>query len=341
MRAAVVGAGLYGATIAVELARAGHRVDLYERHRDLLHGATRAQQARLHLGYHYPRSMATALQCKKDAARFTARFPNAVNRRNSHYYAIAERGSLTGPDGYLAFCEELDAGAKVVKPPSWLDGVSVCVRVPEALINIAAVREQLRTELRRSGVAWHRDAEVDPDRLDHDLVVMATYGRGWPSPLKFEVCEVVWLRGTWPYAFRSVVVLDGPFTSLDPLPNRPGHLLYHVTETVHAATVGGAPKVPASVAHLLDQGVVYTPRSRWGAMLAAAREFFPRLGSDVAYDGSLFTVRAVLPDVGVTDARPTVIRRDGRLVWVLAGKLDGAPAAAEQVAALAASTVTV
>jgi hypothetical protein len=339
VRAAVVGAGVYGATIAVELANAGHQVDLYERHRDLLHGATRAQQARLHLGYHYPRSLPTALACKADAARFAARFPNTVNRRNAHYYAVAQKGTLTSPDEYLQFCEELDAGAKVVAPPSWLDGVSVCVRVPEAIINVAALREQLRTELRRSGVAWHRDADIDPYVLNQDLVVWATYGRGWPALLRWEVCEVVRLRGTWNYAFRSVVVLDGPFVSLDPLPGAPGHLLYHVVETVHAGTVGTHPKMLQPVAHLLDQGIVHTPQSRWRAMLQTARGFFPRLGSEVAYNGSLFTARAVLPDVGATDARPTVIRRDGRMVWVLAGKIDGAPAAAERVVAMTGEMV--
>jgi FAD dependent oxidoreductase len=341
VRVAVVGAGVYGATIAVELARAGHRIDLYERHRDLLHGATRAQQARLHLGYHYPRSLATALACKQDAARFQARFPLAVNRRNGHYYAIADRGSLTSPDAYLAFCEELDAGAKVVAAPSWLDGVSACVRVPEALVNVVALREQLRGELRHAGVGWHRDADTDPDRLGHDLVVMATYGRGWPGPLQWEVCEVARLRGTWPYAFRSVVILDGPFCSLDPLPGRPGHLLYHVDESVHAAQVGDAPKIPGRLAHLLDAGVVHTNQSRWREMAATARRFFPRLGGEVAYDGSLFTVRAVLPSSDATDTRPTVIRRDGRLLWVLAGKIDGAPAAAERVAVAAADPVAV
>lgn len=341
MRAAVVGAGIYGATIAVDLARAGHQVDLYERHRDLLHGATRSNQARLHLGFHYPRSLATALACKADAERFAVRFPNTLNRRNSHYYAIAAKGSLTSPDEYLAFCEELDAGAKVIAPPSWLAGVSVCVRVPEAIINVVALREQLRGELRRNGVTWHRDVDVDPDSLDHDLVVMATYGRGWPVPLRWEVCEVVRLRGTWAYAFRSVVVLDGPFTSLDPLPGRPGHLLYHVAETVHATAIDTHPKIPRPVAHLLDQGVVHTPHSRWRAMMQTAREFFPRLGSEIAYDGSLFTARAVLPDTDATDARPTVIRQDGRMVWVLAGKMDGAPAAAERVAVMASEMVAV
>jgi hypothetical protein len=340
VRVAVVGAGIYGATIAVDLARHGHTVDLYDRHRDLLHGATRAQQARLHLGYHYPRSMATALACKQHAAQFRARFPNAINDRNTHHYAIASDSSLTGAEEYLGFCERLDAGAVVISPPSWLAGVSVCVRVPERLVNIIALRERLRVELRNAGVGWQHDTDVDPDRLPHDLVVMATYGRGWPDPLRYEVCEVARLRGTWTYGFRSAVILDGPFVSLDPLATRPGHLLYHVTHSVHAASVGLTPQIPAKLAHLVDAGVVYTPVSRWRDMLTDARRFFPNLAGDVDYDGSLFTVRAVLPDVDDTDERPTLIRRDGRLVWVLAGKLDGAPSAAAEIARVA-ETVTV
>jgi len=338
VRAAVVGAGIYGATIAVDLARAGHTVDLFERHRDLLHGATRSNQARLHSGFHYPRSMGTALAAKADAARFAARFPNAVNRRNSHYYAIASQGSLTSPDDYLAFCERLDAGARVVAVPSLLAGVEVCVSVPEAIINVVAVREQLRRELRQAGVRFRRDLQVDPETLDHDLVVVATYGRGWPWPLRWEVCEVALVNAGARYGFRSFVVLDGPFCSLDPLADRAGHALYHVDATVRAANVGLAPRVPERLAHLLDRGPVPAPHSNLGVMLDGARRFFRHL-DDPAYLGSLFTVRAVLPDVDATDERPTLYHRDGRLLHVLAGKIDGAPAAAERVAAMAAEMV--
>ena len=73
-------------------------------------------------------------------------------------------------------------------------------------------------------------------------------------------------------------------------------------------------------------------------MLDGARRFFRHL-DDPAYLGSLFTVRAVLPDVDATDERPTLYHRDGRLLHVLAGKIDGAPAAAERVVAMAGEMV--
>jgi len=60
--ARVLGAGIYGCMAALELAAAGFSVDLFERRQDILLGATQANQGRLHLGYHYPRSPATVAQ---------------------------------------------------------------------------------------------------------------------------------------------------------------------------------------------------------------------------------------------------------------------------------------
>jgi hypothetical protein len=333
MRAAVVGAGVYGCTVAAGLARAGHRVDLYERHQGLLLGATRGNQARLHAGFHYPRSPETAAAAQADAERFAARFPRAVDWGHRHHYAVARSGSLTSAQAYLDFCDGL--GGHVVTDPPLLHGTSVCVLVGEAFVNVGWLRAQLRGELRAEGVTVHLGAEVAPDTLDHDLVVVAAYGRGWPAPLRWEVCEVALVEAGPHYVGRSFVVVDGPFVSLDPVADQPRlHALYDVASSVHASNTGMAPEVPEHLAPLLDRGQVPTAHTRVDAMWATARRFLGHLGM-VRYHGSLFTVRAVLPDVDATDTRPTLFHRDGRVVHVLAGKIDGAVAAAERVVAMA------
>lgn len=336
VRAAVVGGGVYGCTIAVELARAGYQVEVYERHLDLVRGASRATQGRLHAGFHYPRSPETARAAMANAARFAARFPRAVDQSNHHYYAVAETGSLTSMDAYLAFCGQL--GGHVVTGSPLLHEVGVCVLAPEALINLSTLREYLRAALRTAHVPVHFGAATDPDSLDHDLIIMATYGAGWPAPLKWEVCETAYVQLGGEYANRSFVIMDGPFVSLDPVPGSRLHLLYDVTHSVHATSTGLAPEVPGHLAHLLDQGPVTTQHTRVDAMLATARRFFNGLG-DPAYRGSAWTVRAVLPDVDATDARPTLIHCDGRVLHILAGKIDGAPAAAERVVAMVGEMV--
>ena len=60
---AVLGAGLQGTCVALELAARGRRVDLYDRQSACLTGASLANEGKIHLGYVYA----------NDASRRTAR----------------------------------------------------------------------------------------------------------------------------------------------------------------------------------------------------------------------------------------------------------------------------
>lgn len=62
MDAIIIGGGFYGAAIAIYLAkeRGLKRIMLIEREPALLKRASYNNQARVHNGYHYPRSFTTA-----------------------------------------------------------------------------------------------------------------------------------------------------------------------------------------------------------------------------------------------------------------------------------------
>lgn len=337
MRVAVVGGGIFGCTIAVDLARAGAQVDLYEARSDILQGATARCQARLHRGYHYPRSDLTAAAARDASAVFEARYPEAVVKAPVHYYAIAP-GSLTSPDEYLAFCERLGLPYKVVDNPPRLHGVDLCVEVDEAIISVSVLSRLLRRDLYRAGVAMHLGQQVDPEGLSgYDLTVLATYGRPWLHPLRYEICEVAILE-LGRYGGESYVVQDGPFTSLDPYKGL--YILYDVVHSVHAANVGYEPEVPSEYLDLLRRPTAAdTPLSNFDKMVDSAGRFLSMLdpgGRGVSiYHRSMFSVRAVLPGVDSTDARPTLIERSGDVIHVLSGKICTAVTAAKRVTEMA------
>jgi hypothetical protein len=131
---------------------------------------------------------------------------------------------------------------------------------------------------------------------------------------------------------HSFVVMDGPFVSLDPAPGGQLFHLYDVRHSLHAFNIGLEPQVPIELAPMIDRGPFRCPGlSKHELMLETARRYLPRLAS-AKYVASLFTIRAVLPDVDRTDARPTIVSRTGeRLITVFPGKIDTAVAAAEQV----------
>lgn len=338
MRVAVVGGGVFGCTIAVDLARAGAQVDLYEARSDILQGATARCQARLHRGYHYPRSDLTAAAARDASAVFEARYPEAILKAPVHYYAVAP-DSLTSADEYLAFCERLGLSYKVVDNPPRLHGVDLCVEVDEAIISVPVLSRLLRRDFYRAGVTVHPGQRVNPEQLPHDLVVSATYGQPWLHPLRYEVCEVAVVE-LGRYGGESYVIQDGPFTSLDPY--RGLYILYDVAHSVHAANVGYAPEVPPEYVDLLQRPTARTPLSNFDKMVDSAGRFLSMLdpgGRGVSiYHRSMFSVRAVLPGVDATDARPTLIERNGNVIHVLSGKICTAVTTAKRVTEMALVT---
>lgn len=338
MRTTVVGGGIFGCTIAVELARAGLAVDLFERRHDILLGASRGNQGRLHAGYHYPRSMATVRELRDQILLFGARFPGAVRPAAAHYYLVASGGLTSGRD-FLAFCDQSHLVYSVVEGRHRLiqrAELDVAVRISfEAFVDVGALRVILRRELADAGVRVKWNVKVDPAGLagGYDWVIDATYGASGTRRLRFEVCEVALVKLGRQFAGQSFVVMDGPFCSLDPVPGSDLHALYDVVHSVHHVAEGFWPEVPIPYVPLVDQGPKFTSLTRVAAMEQTLRRFVRGVGMP-QYCGSLFSVRAVLPDVDDTDARPTLVERDGNLVSVLSGKIVTAVSAAQRVVQL-------
>src|ERR1700690_566158 len=96
-KVAVAGAGVYGATIAISLAEAGHDVTLFDP-LGILRAASAINQFRIHSGYHYPRTPETIRETLEARTEFAAAFASAIIRSSKHFYAIPKEGSETSPD---------------------------------------------------------------------------------------------------------------------------------------------------------------------------------------------------------------------------------------------------
>ena len=70
----VIGGGFYGAYISAHFSKLGKKVILCEKDNGLMLRASFANQARVHNGYHYPRSVLTALRSRVSFPRFSAEF---------------------------------------------------------------------------------------------------------------------------------------------------------------------------------------------------------------------------------------------------------------------------
>jgi glycine/D-amino acid oxidase-like deaminating enzyme len=66
----IIGAGLYGLYSALFCGKRGEHVIVLEYDDDAFKRATYINQARVHMGYHYPRSYSTAIKSAKYFNRF-------------------------------------------------------------------------------------------------------------------------------------------------------------------------------------------------------------------------------------------------------------------------------
>src|ERR1700754_599973 len=100
----IIGGGFFGCAVALHLRRTGfERILLIEREADLLQRASYANQARVHNGYHYPRSFLTACRSRINLPRFCRDYDFAVRKDFVALYAVATSRSKVIPQQFERF----------------------------------------------------------------------------------------------------------------------------------------------------------------------------------------------------------------------------------------------
>ena len=344
-RVAVVGGGVFGCTAALELAKHGYDVTLFESGSDIIHGATLKNQLRVHRGYHYPRSDETTQQCLRSEHKFLAYFRPAVDMSLPHHYAIAKEGSKVDRETYESFMRRHGLGYTAIDNSAIgdaldVDAVASIYEVREASYSPERLREHLRLRCEQEGVRFvfnTRIGDLSVLTNEYARVVVATYS----SPLtdvygdvQFEICEKPVVR--LPERFRglSMVIMDGPFVSLDPYSGDPElHLIGSVDDAIHHVSVGPRPDIPAELEADVASGLVVAPRH---SRIADFRRRFTTLynltENEIEHVGSYFVVRAVEPRRDDDDRRVSVLQELNAHVYnIFSAKVTSAPLIAQSL----------
>lgn len=339
-KVAVIGAGVFGITIACKLAEK-FDVHLYERFKDILQEASSINQFRLHRGYHYPRSVKTARSAVNSSIPFGDIYSGAVISHTKTYYAIAKEKSKTTPKDYLNFLKkmQLDFGIVDLKLIN-RQKVALTLLAEENLIDFKKLKSIAKRRLEKAKVKLHLNKSANREiKENYDYVVICTYSNineillpKDQEDYQYEVCEKLVLELPDKYKNKSIVVLDGPFMCIDPYGRSKYHLMGNVVHAIHATNVGKFPKVPNSLKPYLNKGLIKGPTiTNFDKFIKSASEFIPGINS-AKHVGSMFTVRTVLPNKDKTDERPTIVKRiDKKTFTVFSGKISSCVIAAQDV----------
>ena len=347
----IIGAGLYGLYAARHCAARGERVLVLEREPAPFRRATYINQARVHMGYHYPRSLTTAMKSAGYFRRFCEDFGFCVEKGFRQVYATSAGFSWTNAQQFASFCEaagirceELSAASYF--KPGMCDGAFL---TQEYTYDAAMLRDYLLAELEKrprarllcgarvTAAEKKRDVFAvtlaDGRRFEAPFVLNATYAaaneilsltQGLTEEerrlfeIKYELCEIILTRPGERLREVGLTVMDGPFFSIMPFGKTGYHSLTAVAFTPHMTSYEQLPAFPCqegtacSPRSLCDCNTCpHRPESAWPYMEHLARKYM-REEYDFTYEKSLFSMKPILKASEVDDSRPTAIRVGSR-----------------------------
>jgi hypothetical protein len=343
----IIGGGFYGCSLAIDIASKGKTVVLLEKEREILARASQLNQARIHAGYHYPRSFLTGIRSKENLALFVDSFPKVVVKDFTKLYAIA-RNSLVTAKQFSEFANrigapilEADLKYKNLFSSSLVEKV---FEVQEYAFDWSILANILSDRMRMNGVQIKVNSAVQTVKLNSSnrILVEGTVSNTEPFsmlgsevylvaysninevltnsalpiiPLKHEFTEMALVSLPPDLKNLGITVMDGPFWSLMPYPSRAGlSTLSHVRYTPHFHWES-------------DKKISLQDLERKTAfnfMRKDAARFVPAMEC-IAHKDSLWEIKTVLPRSEANDSRPILFKRNYALPGlnvILGGKID-------------------
>lgn len=353
--AIIIGGGFYGCCLALELTRGqALRTAILEREPDLLLRASYANQARVHTGYHYPRSLITGLRSCVNMPRFIDDYRDCIDDSFVKYYAVARKFSKVTAAQFRLFCRRIKAPIEPAPLPFKKlfnpDLIEDVFRVRETAFDAVKLRHRLAGELGDAGVTvLHNTEAVRLGRTDDDRLLEITCRSGKservltagqvanctysrinkllvdsglePIPLNHELTEIAIVQAPPPLVEAGVTVMCGPFFSIMPFPPLGLHSFSHVRYTPHCAwsdVEAGDYRDPYALFDRLPK------HSNWRHMISDAQRYMPVL-ADCRYVQSNWEVKTILPKNDVDDGRPILLKQDHGLAnfsCIMGSKID-------------------
>jgi len=341
LRVAVIGAGIYGLHVARLLGEYHYQVDVFEKESTGMQVASKLNQARVHGGYHYPRSLQTAARSQKNYVNFISEYSSCIDSNSKAIYGIA-KDSKVSPEKFWHLSKMIGAD---IKPVSKKDSelfdrtlIAHAFVVNECAFNSQLILNQILESMPTSITLYHnqkihhynfvKQAENGQSEVylvgekesfgPYDLCVNATYGElvnneSVSDNLVYEVCEIMHVKTPQELEKLAITVMDGPFFSLTPWPVFGEKVLTHVRFTPHSKhnNYREAQKI-------IDSKCL---ESRFGIAIRDCERFLP-MAREIEYLESKYVVKTILNSRDFDDARPILARIDGQILHLIGSKID-------------------
>ncbi len=344
----IIGAGLYGLYAAKFCGDKGQHVLVLEYDDGPFERATYINQARVHMGYHYPRSLTTAVKSAGYFRRFVEDFGFCIHDKFDQIYATSDKFSWTSAGQFQEFCRaagircEEEAVSKYFKP-RMCDGAFLTEEYTydakilqkfyeDALERLASVDRMYGVRIRKivkQGKAFVVETK-DGALYEAPYVLNATYAsvnqiiekvEGIEKELfdiKYELCEIILCEPSKALKDIGITVMDGPFFSIMPFGKTGLHSLTAVTFTPHVTSYESrpvfgcqkdlGPDAGCSPENLGNCNTCPHKPDSAWPYMSHLADKYMKPEYGYSYVKSLYSMKPILKSSEVDDSRPTAIR---------------------------------
>ena len=356
----IIGAGLYGLYSANLCGKNKERVLVLECESNSFTRATYINQARVHQGYHYPRSIATAVKSAGYFTRFCQDFSFCINNEFDQIYATSSQFSWTDGEQFKAFCHNAGIPCEEVNVNKYFknDMCDGAFLTKEYTYDAKVLNGYFINELekcRNVQIRYNRNIErieKEQDRfiihtregetVETSFVLNTTYAStnqvshiaGFDSmKIKYELCEIILCRANENLNNIGFTIMDGPFFSVMPFGKTGLHSLTSVTFTPHSTSYEEFPTFKCQqnsggYCSSLKLGncnlCVAKPQTADPYMKNLSRKYLLD-EYDFGYIKSLYSMKPILLSSEIDDSRPTVVIKWSEkptFISVLSGKIN-------------------
>lgn len=275
----ILGAGIYGLYSAIKSGSKGEQILVLEYDDAPFKRATYINQARVHMGYHYPRSLSTAVKSAHYYHRFHDDFGFAIHNQFQQVYATSTAFSWTNAEAFLHFCDAAEIKCEEISPslyfkPGMCDGAFL---TEEDTYDAHIIRDYYIDRLEEMHnvklIFGTRTERIIKD-TDRVVIVYSANGKSMSASapfllnatyastnqildliekpsnekldyekfkIKYEQCEIVLCSVNDALNKVGLTVMDGPFFSIMPFGKTQYHSLTSVTFTPHVTSYDELP----------------------------------------------------------------------------------------------------
>lgn len=356
----IIGAGIYGLYAGDYCGEKGEKVLILEYDKEPFMRASYINQARVHMGYHYPRSYTTAKKSADYYDKFHQDYEFCIKDDFEKIYAVSKNFSWTNAKQFQKFCEDTNIPCKPLNTADYfnenvIEGTFLSKEstydaaiLANHFLNKIANYKQVELIFNARIKTIHQKEEVyvieleNGQKFETSFVLNSTYASvnqiitplGFDKiEIKHELCEVILCKVNESFKNVGITVMDGPFFSLMPFGKTGLHSLTSVSNTPHDTSFEDLPTFecqkqsnntcsPKQLGNC--NNCIAQPKTSWNYMSALAKKYL-KDSIQIEYVQSLYSIKPILKTSEVDDSRPTIIKKhtiNPTFISVLSGKIN-------------------